>query len=281
MILWNTWTKQIIKSHMRLVVPSLCIRPAEEWKHHCVALWSRWSQVAHLEYLHTASIQPCKHVSINQPSLLFVSHFYLLLGVTFNAHVPHEVSVSKQNPSEEEIMQFCLLFLWEKCNLSFRKIPTISQLYYKAAAIHRYCMKSFYFFSWVTHLKIIHSTFVSSSWHLFLKLWPEDRKFTVATVGCSRSDQRSSWRCVCPGACEQTRYLMELVKCKILNNWIFYNDWSQQGKGAGKIFGMTELQVWSGAPWFKLPGFSSSPFFSYVSSPTLGYFDICPLKARS
>lgn len=105
------------------------------------------------------------------------------------------------------------------------------QLYYKAVAIHWYCLKRVYiFFCWVTHLKIIHSTFVNSSWHLFLKLWPEDRKFSAAKVGCSRSDQQSSWRCACPGACEQGRYLMELVRCEITNNWIFFMIEASKGR---------------------------------------------------
>lgn len=55
---------------------------------------------------------------------------------------------------------------------------------------------------------------------------------------------------------------------------------ASKGKGDEKIIAMTELQVWLGPPWFKLPGFSSSPFLSYVSSPTPGDFDICSLKAR-
>lgn len=55
---------------------------------------------------------------------------------------------------------------------------------------------------------------------------------------------------------------------------------ASKGKGDEKIITMTELQVWSGPPWFKLPDFSSGPFLSYVSSPTLGDFDICSLKAR-
>lgn len=101
------------------------------------ALWSSWNQVAHPEYLHTGSIQPCKYVYKSAKSS--VSHFYLLLGVKLHAHIPREVSLVNKTLWKKKSCYsiFCscennVIQLLEKSQL---------QLYCKAVAIHRYCMK--------------------------------------------------------------------------------------------------------------------------------------------
>lgn len=130
----NVWTKLVIKSPVCLVVLSLCLQPAEEWKCHCGASRSCCSQVALVGYLHTASIQPCKHVYRSAKSsvcftfLFAVASIYLLWHVKFHAHVPHEASLVNKSLSKKKIMQFYLQFLWERCNITFRKIPTIDEL---------------------------------------------------------------------------------------------------------------------------------------------------------
>lgn len=58
----------------------------------------------------TEQVSSLANTSTNQPSLLIVSDFYSLLGGKLHAHVSHEVSPSKQNPSEEE-MQFYVYLL--------------------------------------------------------------------------------------------------------------------------------------------------------------------------
>lgn len=66
--------------------------------------------------------------------------------------------------------------------------------------MHMYCMRRVCIFLHVTHLKIIHSSFVPPS--NFFKFWHDERNFSAESLG----DPDLASRAACPGACEQACY---------------------------------------------------------------------------